>query len=77
VDSARVALISTRSGEGDESFARLALTRAPLVGPLSLELGILGEKSQALEGAGAIRMPIAIGHPPRPLQPKRRDQLRC
>jgi hypothetical protein len=22
-------------------------------------------------------MPITIGHPPRPLQPKRRDQLRC
>jgi hypothetical protein len=29
--------------------------------------GILGEKPQALEGAVAIRMPIAIGHLPHPL----------
>jgi hypothetical protein len=58
-------------------FARLALTRVPLVAPLGLELGILGEKPQALEGAGTIRMPMAIGNPPRPLQPKRRNQLRC
>jgi hypothetical protein len=62
---------------GPESFARLALTRVPLVAPLGLELGILGEKPQALEWPGAIRMPIAIGYPPRSLQPKRRDQLRC
>jgi hypothetical protein len=37
---------------GPESFA---LTRAPLVAPLGLELGILGEKPQALEGAGGFR----------------------
>jgi hypothetical protein len=60
-----------------ESFARLALTRVPLVPPLGLELGILGEKPQALEGAGTIPMTISIGDPLRPLQPKRRDQLRC
>jgi hypothetical protein len=36
---------------GPESFARLALTRVPLVVPLGLELGILGQKPQALEGA--------------------------
>jgi hypothetical protein len=35
---------------GPESFPRLALTRVPLVAPLGLELGILGEKPQALEG---------------------------
>jgi hypothetical protein len=63
--------------ERPESFARLALTRVPLVAALGLELGILGEKPHALEGAGTIRMPISIGHPPRQLQPKRRDQLRC
>jgi hypothetical protein len=39
---------------GPESFARLALTRVPLVAALGLELGILGEKPQALEGAGAV-----------------------
>jgi hypothetical protein len=37
---------------GSESFARLALTRVPLVAPLGLEPGILGEKPQALEGPG-------------------------
>jgi hypothetical protein len=62
---------------GLELFTRLALTLVPLVAPLGLELGILGEKPQALEGARAIRMPIGIGNPPRPLQRKRRDQLRC
>jgi hypothetical protein len=62
---------------GPESFARLALTRVRLVAALGLELGILGEKPRALEGAGTIRMPIAIGHRPRPRQPKRRDQFRC
>jgi hypothetical protein len=36
---------------GPESFARLALTRVPLVAPLDLELGILGEKPQAVERA--------------------------
>jgi hypothetical protein len=56
---------------------RRILTRVPLVAALGLELDILGEKPQALEGAGTIRMPIAIRHPPRPLQPKRRDELRC
>jgi hypothetical protein len=35
---------------GSESFARFALTRVPLVAPLGLELGILGEKPQPLEG---------------------------
>jgi hypothetical protein len=30
-----------------------------------------------LAGAGTIRMAIPIGHPPHPLRPKRRDQLRC
>jgi hypothetical protein len=49
---------------GPESFARLALTRVPLVAPLGLERGILGEKPQALEGAGATRISIAIGHAP-------------
>jgi hypothetical protein len=44
---------------GPESFARLALTRVPLVAALGLELDILGEKPQALEVAGATRMPIA------------------
>jgi hypothetical protein len=39
-----------------ESFARLALTRAPLVATLGLELGIIGEKPQALEGVGAMLM---------------------
>jgi hypothetical protein len=56
------------------SEARLALV--PPVSPLGLELGILGEKPQALEAPGAISMGISIRHPPRPLQPKRRDQLR-
>jgi hypothetical protein len=37
---------------GHESFARLALTRVPLVATRGLELGILSEKHQALEGAG-------------------------
>jgi hypothetical protein len=64
-------------GGGPESFARLALTRIPLVAPLGLELDILGEKPQALEGAGTIQMPIALRHPLHPLQPKRRNQLRC
>jgi hypothetical protein len=41
-------------GRGPESFARLALTRVPLVAALGLELGILDEKPQALEGAGAV-----------------------
>jgi hypothetical protein len=62
---------------GLESFACRAVTRVPLVAPLGLERGVLGEKPQALEWSGTIRMPIAIRHPPRPLQPKRRDQLRC
>jgi hypothetical protein len=62
---------------GPESFARLFLTRVPLVAMLGLELGILGEKPQALEGAGPIRIPLSIRHLPGPLQPQRRDQLRC
>jgi hypothetical protein len=33
-----------------ETFARLALTRASLVAALGLELRILGEQPQALEG---------------------------
>jgi hypothetical protein len=45
---------------GPESFARLALTRVPLVAPLGLELGILGEKPPALEAAGAIQIRIMI-----------------
>jgi hypothetical protein len=48
---------------GPESFARLAPTRVPLVATLGLELGILGEKTQDLEGAGAIRMRISPGQP--------------
>jgi hypothetical protein len=39
---------------GPESFARLVLTRVPLVATLGLELDILSEKPQALEGAGAV-----------------------
>jgi hypothetical protein len=35
---------------GSESFARLALIPVPLVAALGLELGIRGEKPQALEG---------------------------
>jgi hypothetical protein len=64
--SARVAPISTREGEGRDSFARLALTRVPLVAPLGLELGILGEKPQALEGSGRFKCPSrsAICHAP-------------
>jgi hypothetical protein len=41
---------------GPESFARLALTRVRLVATLGLELGILGEKPQALDGVWAILM---------------------
>jgi hypothetical protein len=37
---------------GPESFARLTLTRTPLVATLGLELRILGGKPQALEGSG-------------------------
>jgi hypothetical protein len=37
-----------------ESFTRLALSPVPLVATRGLELGILGEKPQALEGAGAV-----------------------
>jgi hypothetical protein len=37
---------------GPESFARLAMTRVPLVATLGLELNILGEKLQALERRG-------------------------
>jgi hypothetical protein len=48
---------------GPESFARLALTRVPLVAALGLELGILGEKPQALERAGAISKRISMRHP--------------
>jgi hypothetical protein len=49
----------------------------PLVATLGLKLGILGQKTQALEVDETIRMPIAIGHPPRPLQCKHRNQLHC
>jgi hypothetical protein len=35
-----------------QSLARLALTRVPLVATLGIELGILGEKPQALEWMG-------------------------
>jgi hypothetical protein len=42
---------------GPESFARLVLTRVPLVATLGLELSILGDKPQALEGVGAMAVP--------------------
>jgi hypothetical protein len=46
-------------------------------GSSGFELGILGEKPQALEGTETIRIIISIRHPQRQLQPKRRDQFRC
>jgi hypothetical protein len=55
----------------------LALTRVPLVAPLGLELGILGEEPQDLEWVGGMRMRISIRHLLGPRQIKRRYQLRC
>jgi hypothetical protein len=46
--------LDPRGTGGLESFARLALTRVPLIATLCLELDILGEKPQALDAAGAV-----------------------
>jgi hypothetical protein len=45
---------------GEAANGRLALARVPLVATLGLELGILAEKPQALEVAGAISMRMSF-----------------